>query len=293
MKELYALLADLTARGEGGAVATVIRTDRSAPRHEGSKLILRADGTLVGSVGGGGLEALVITAAREAMADGRCRHLRFDLSGELSACGGEVEVFVEPLVAQPSCWIFGAGHVGRAVTRLGRDLPFNFTVVDDRADLLADLAPARGLAATPDDLATHLRLTSRTLVLCATRGHRLDAEFLEALFALEREAGVEAAWVGVIGSRSKAAQLRQRFTADARCAERWGRVVVPVGLAIGAETPAELAVSILAELLAVTRGVPWLSDPAGRPLGIYHQSRRPAAPAETPDEPSDAEGITP
>ncbi len=292
MKELYALLADMTARGEGGAVATVIRTDRSAPRHEGSKLILRGDGTLVGSVGGGGLEALVVTAAREAMADGKCRHLRFDLSGELSACGGEVEVFVEPLVEQPPCWIFGAGHVGRAVALLGRDLPFSFTVVDDRADLLADLAPARGLAATPADLATHLHPTPRTLVLCATRGHRLDEEFLEALFALERDAGVEAAWVGVIGSRSKAAQLRRRFTADVRCAERWPRVVVPVGLAIGAETPAELALSILAELLAVTRGVPWLSDLAGRPLGIYHQSRRPVPSAGAPGEPSDAAGTT-
>ena len=292
MKELYALLADMTARGEGGAVATVIRTDRSAPRHEGSKLILRADGTLVGSVGGGGLETLVISAAREAMADGRCRHLRFDLSGELSACGGEVEVFVEPLADLPPCWIFGAGHVGRAVARLGRDLPFRFTVVDDRADLLADLAPARGLAAGPADLAAHLRLTPRTLVLCVTRGHRLDTEFLEALFALERDAGVEAAWVGVIGSRSKAAQLRRHFTADVRYAERWRRVVVPVGLAIGAETPAELALSMLAELLAVTRGVPWLSDPAGCPLGIYHQSRRPAAPAEAPYDRTDSAGTT-
>jgi xanthine dehydrogenase accessory factor len=293
MKELYALLADMAARGEGGAVATVIRTDRSAPRHEGSKLVLRADGTLVGSVGGGKLEALVLSAAREAMADGRCRNLRFDLSGELSACGGEVEVFVEPLVNLPPCWIFGAGHVGRAVARLGRDLPFSFTVVDDRAELLADLAPARGLAAGPAELAAHLRLTPRTVVLCATRGHLLDAEFLEALFALERDAGVEAAWVGVMGSRSKAAQLRQRFTADPRHADRWSRVAVPVGLAIGAETPAELALSILAELLAVTRGVPWLSDAEGRPLGIYHQSRRPASPVGAADEPSDAAGTTP
>ncbi|MHB8080113.1 MAG: XdhC family protein [Candidatus Krumholzibacteriia bacterium] len=293
MKELYALLADMTARGEAGAVATVIRTDRSAPRHEGSKLILRADGTLVGSVGGGALEALVISAAREAMADGRCRQLRFDLSGELSACGGEVEVFVEPLVDLPPCWILGAGHVGRAVARLGRDLPFNFTVVDDRADLLAGLAPARGLAARPADLATHLRPTARTLVLCATRGHLLDTEFLEALFALERETGVEAAWVGVMGSRTKAAQLRRRFTADPRQAERWSRVAVPVGLAIGAETPAELALSILAEMLAVTRGVPWLKDAAGRPLGVFHQSRRPLPAADGADSPSGPAGTTP
>ncbi len=290
MKELYALLAEMTARGEAGAVATVVRTDRSAPRHEGSKLVLRADGTLVGSVGGGSLEARVIAAAREAMADGRCRHLRFDLSGDLSACGGEVEVFVEPLADLPPCWIFGAGHVGRAVARLGRDLPFSFTVVDDRADLLADLAPARGLALAPAALAAHLRPTPRLLVLCATRGHLLDAEFLEALFALEREAGVEAAWVGVIGSRAKAAQLRRRFTADPGRAGRWERVVVPVGLAIGAETPAELALSVLAEMLAVTRGVPWLLDPAGRPLGIYHQGRRPAPPAPGPDGAAGAAG---
>ena len=278
MREIYALLAEMALRGEAGAVATVIRTDRSAPRHEGSKLVLRADGSIVGSVGGGALEARVIEAARGAIADGRCRRLHFDLRGGLSVCGGEVEVFVEPLAAVASCWLFGAGHVGRALARLGRELPFAFTVVDDRPEFLADLAPARAVTAAPAEIAAHLQPTSRTLVVCATRGHELDAAYLAALFALEREAGIEVAWVGVIGSRTKAEHLRARFAAEPLTAQRWERVVTPVGLAIGAETPAELALSILAELLAVARGAPWLTDADGRRLGLYHQGCRPAPP---------------
>jgi len=287
MNEIYALLAELAARGEPAALATVIRTDRSVPRHEGSKMVVLADGRAVGSVGGGPVEARVLAAARATIADGRCRRVRLDLRGGESVCGGEVEVFVEPVTDAAPCWVLGAGHVGRAVALICRDLPLRVTLVVDRADLLAAARAQSGaawLAASPYDLSAHLVPTARTLVLCATRGHELDAEYLAALFAAERAAGVEVAWTGLIGSRAKAAHLRQRFTADPATAARWARVATPVGLAIGAETPAELAVSIAAEMLAVARGAAWLPGDDGRPAGLpLQRSPRPDPPPAPPE----------
>ncbi len=279
MKDIYAFLARLVETGEVVALATVIRTDRSAPRHEGSKMIVRSDGSVVGSVGGGAVEAQVVEAAHQTIADARCRRLQFDLSGDLAACGGEVEVFVEPVGEATPCWILGAGHVGRALVCLGRDLPFHFTVVDDRADCVAAAcgeSGAVGVVAPPAELAARLRPTPRTFVLCATRDHRLDAEYLEALFAAERAAAAEVAWTGLVGSRAKADELGRRFAKGEGFAQRWGRVATPVGLALGAETPAELALSILAEMVAVARKVSWVTDVDQRLIALPLQRSRDA-----------------
>ncbi len=287
MNGIYALMAEMAAKGELGAVATVIRAARSAPRHEGSKLVLRADGSTVGSVGGGTVEAQAIAAARATVADGQCRRVHLDLAGGGSVCGGEVEIFVEPIGDAAPFWILGAGHVGAALAELGRHLPLRLTVVDDRADLVGRVAAetgAAGLVATPPELEAALAPTPRTLVICATRGHELDAAYVAAVFAAERRAGTEVGWLGLMGSRSKAAHLARHFGADPAGAARWQRVAVPVGVAIGAETPAELAVSILAEALAFARRAPLLAGPDGRPGALPLQRARRAGPA--PGEPA-------
>lgn len=286
MRELYALLAEMTARNEAGAVATVVRTARSAPRHEGSKLVVRGDGSIAGSIGGGEVEARTIAAALAAMEDGRCRRLHFDLRGELSACGGEVEIFVEPLQRRAPFHIVGCGHVGRAVAAAGRALPFQFLLVDDRPAPASGPTPADGPAARtvgPEEFGASFAPTPRDLVLVATRHHALDAAYLEALLAAERRRGGECGWVGVMASRAKAAQLRAQLRERGYAADRLERLSMPVGLAVGAETPEELAVSILAEALAVVRGAAWLRGADGRAQGLWLQARRPAAAAAADD----------
>jgi xanthine dehydrogenase accessory factor len=272
---IYALLAEMAARGEEGAVATVIRTARSVPRHAGSKMVLRADGSVTGSVGGGVVEARVLEAARETARDGQCRRLLLELNGEAGVCGGETEIFVEPVTVSAPCWVIGAGHVGRALVELGRSLPLHFTVVDDRAEFLTDLGPAEPRLATPEELAEQLNPTARTVVILANRHHELDGAYLEAVFAAEARTGQEAAYVGVVGSRRKAQILAERFAGSSPQHARFARVRTPVGLALGAETPTELALSILGELLAVLRDVEWVQSEDGTPLGVFCQRHRP------------------
>jgi xanthine dehydrogenase accessory factor len=265
----------MTARGEEGVLATVIRTDRSVPRHVGSKMILHGDGTVTGSVGGGAVEDRVRTAAAAVMADGRCQRIRLKLDGDAGVCGGEVEVFLEPVSTAVPCWIIGAGHVGRALLDLGANLTFRYTVVDDRIDYLTDLAPVATCPDPPAQFGHSFQPTARTVVLVASRNHELDGDYLEAIFQAEAKAGVRIAYLGVIGSRTKAKVLQQRFAARDDWRQRYSEVVIPVGLALGAETPHEIALSILAEVLASVRGAEWLTAQKDQPVGVPFLRHRP------------------
>ena len=274
---IYRRLTEMVERGQNGVLATVIRTHLSTPRHEGSKMIILADGSVIGSVGGGAAEARVIEAAREVFEDGKARCLPLDLAGDLGVCGGHMEVFLEPVAKAPAFIVIGGGHVGRALVELGRGLPFRFTLVDDRPGLLADLEGRPGvrlLEAGPDALFTSVEVPARGAMLIACRNHRLDGDYLEAVLDAELESGNEFAFLGALASRAKAAMLRKRFTGDERTAARIARMQYPVGLDIGAETPAEIALSILAEAMAVLREVPQLEDDQGRPLGVRLHRRR-------------------
>ncbi len=275
MEEIYAVLAAMVRDGECGCVATVIRAERSVPRHLGSKMIVRADGGTVGSVGGGGLEAEVVVAAAAVAAEGVCRRLDFDLTGRDGVCGGSVEVFLEPVSVGAPFVLFGAGHVGRALLAMGRGLPFRFTVIDDRPEFLSDLGPVATVRAEPGEWSTALQPTPRTFVLLANRNHELDGQALEALFAAEERCGVRCAWIGVIGSRGKARALRARFADRPERAARLEQVAIPAGAALGSETPHEIALSVFAEALPVARGVPLRPDDAGRPEAVWLQRRRP------------------
>jgi len=282
---LYALLAEMAASGEAGVVATVIRTARSVPRHAGSKMVVRADGSVTGSVGGGAVEAKVIAEAELVKADGVCRRLSLGLSGEAGVCGGEVEVFLEPVSSAAPFWIFGAGHVGRALLEVGLALPFRFTIVDDRPEFLADLGPVQVRNLGPTEVPEILQPTANTVVLLASRNHELDGDFLEAIFAAEETAGQRVAFLGVVGSKTKARVLQKRFASDPARAERFREVQIPVGLAIGAETPQEIALSILAEILAEVRQVARIESEAGESLGVYRLRCRPGSGGESQGPP--------
>ena len=275
LPELYALLAEMIARGEEGVVATVIRTARSVPRQVGSKMVVRGDGSVTGSVGGGGVEAHVLQEAKLVLADGLCRRVCLNLDGDTGVCGGEVELFLEPVTAAAPFWIIGAGHVGRALLELGAPLSFRFTVVDDRRDFLVDLEQANTCSDEPAELAERLRPTSRTVMVVASRNHELDGDYLEAIFSAEAAADQKVSYLGVIGSKTKAKVLQKRFAAHPTWKARFAEVVIPVGLAIGAETPHEIARSLLAEILAGVRGAAWIPTAEGEPLGLYRLQQHP------------------
>lgn len=274
---IYRRLTEMVEKGQSGVLATVIRTHLSTPRHEGSKMIILPDGSVVGSVGGGAAEARVIEAAREVFQDGKARCLPLNLAGDVGVCGGHMEVFLEPVTRAQAFIVIGAGHVGRALVELGRGLPFRFTMVDDRPGLLADLEGTPGirlLESAAADLFSTLEVPVRGSMLIACRNHELDGDYLQAVLAAEQKSGREFAFLGALASRTKAAMLRKRFAGDEWATERIARMQYPVGLDIGAETPGEIALSILAEAMAVLREVPQLEDEQGRPVGVRLHRRR-------------------
>ena len=275
--DIYRRLTEMVEQGQSGVLATVIRTHRSTPRHEGSKMIILPDGSVFGSVGGGAAEARVVQEARQVFLDGHPLCLPLDLVGDVGVCGGHMEVFLEPVTKADPFIVIGAGHVGRALVDVGRTLPFRFTLIDDRPGLVADLEGVSGvklLEASPADIVASLEVPARGAVLIASRNHQLDGDYLEAVMDAEHAAGREFAFLGALASRTKAAILRKRFADEQWRRERIARMQYPVGLDIGAETPAEIALSVLAEAMAVMREIPLLKDEDGQPLGVRLHRRR-------------------
>ena len=255
---VYERLAAMVAAGQEGVLATVVATRASVPRHAGSKMIVHPDGSVTGTIGGGTAEALVIASAGEVLADGECRLVPVDLAGEHGVCGGTMEIFLEPVLQATPFVVVGAGHVGQALVALGRTLSFRFTVVDDRPEFLAGVGATPGVTtilAGPAEVAARLEMPRRGAVLVCSRNHELDAGYLEALLRLESTAGRRFVFFGSLGSAAKARKLRRAVGANEELCERLAQVRLPVGIEIGAETPAEIALSVLAEAQATLRGV--------------------------------------
>ncbi len=238
--------------GQAAALVTVIGVQGSAPRHGGARMLVFADGAIVGSVGGGTFEHRVIASAIEAIAQGRPRRFQVHLTRDLGmCCGGQMEAFIEPLPAQERLVIFGAGHVGAAVARLAEPLGFRVSVIDERPELLEDALLPPGVerrCGSPLRLVDELGIDPRTWLLVLTHEHALDQDLVERLLPLPH------AWLGMIGSRTKVTRFLIRLRAAGMDESLFSRLCAPVGLDIGAETPEEIAVSIAAELIRVRRG---------------------------------------
>jgi len=264
--DVYRRLAQMVDHGEEGVLATVVGTHFSAPRRAGSKMIVHADGSVTGTIGGGSAEALVIERATDVLASGECQTVAIDLKGGHGVCGGSMEIFLEAVQRANPFLVIGAGHVGQAMVTVGSSLRFRFTVVDDRPEYLAQVASVAGvktLLATPAELATHLTVPRRGAVLVCSRNHQLDAEYLATLLRLEMTCEREFEFFGSLGSQAKAARLRSMLGKNDELAARMAAVRLPVGIDIGAETPAEIALSVLAEAQAVLRGVVPVVGPEG------------------------------
>jgi xanthine dehydrogenase accessory factor len=247
-----ALLEVLSGRGRG-ALATVVHTSGSTPRKAGARMLLRPDGSTVGTVGGGAIEHAVLDALRETQRSGAPQRVARDLGYDLGmCCGGHMEVFVEPIEPAPRLWLIGAGHVAKPTAALARTVGFEVVVVDDREELNSEerFPGCRLEVQDPASLLRRVELGDGDWVLIVTHDHGLD----EAALAVCMQQRPR--YVGLVASRRKAFRLVQRIAAKggAVSLDRIDRLYAPVGLDVGATTPEEMAVSIVGELIAIRRG---------------------------------------
>jgi len=254
MDDFFERIAELIKRHKRIVLATVVSTGGSAPREAGARMAVLPDGSIVGTVGGGILEKKVIEDALEVLNEDRPRLARYDLTEEKDGgigaeCGGRSEVFLEPVGSAPHLLILGAGHVGLALARLGQEAGFRITIVDDRPAFTGQAARpgVTVLDSAPDDHSLRSRVTPETAVVVVTRSHGLDRSSLANLL------GSPAFYVGMIGSRRKVSKEMEALRADGFDEKTLAAVHAPVGLDIGAETPSEIALAILAEIVAVRR----------------------------------------
>lgn len=250
LQALREALAQLDA-GRRCVLATVTRSGGSTPQVPGARMLLREDGTCVGTVGGGAVEHRVIEEMKALLITGGARVLSYDLAQDLGmCCGGRMEVFVERVEGSSRLVLFGAGHVSHAVAALAKGLGFTVTVVDDRTELNdeARFPNATRILAEPRDALTQLVPQASDTFLIATHDHRLDEE------ALETYASHPHAYIGLIGSKRKTLRILERIRARRGSLPPLDRVYAPVGLALGAVTPEEIAVSIASEWIALRHG---------------------------------------
>jgi len=250
--ELYEEMVRLTRQGEPFALATVVAHGGSSPRKSGTKMLVRRNGSSLGTVGGGRIEQETIEAARMALSSGEASTLEFILTEEHGyACGGSMSVFVDPQGRRPLLVMFGAGHVGRALTPLAHGCGFRVIVVDERPDCaVPELLPGADeiVCAPVGDACGRLRLDRESFAVIATPGHRHDFDAVRGCLA------TETGFIGLLGSRRKRETLLKTLEEEGFDSAQRARVITPVGLDIGAQTPEEIAVSIVGQLIAIRRG---------------------------------------
>jgi xanthine dehydrogenase accessory factor len=280
--DIYEEIVDLRRRGRRGAIATIVNVRGSIPSFKTAKMLVRDDGSIVGTIGGGCVEAEVWQAAREVMESEKPRTLTFNLNQNPKydtglVCGGTLDIFVEPVLPAASLYIFGAGHVSASLYKVAQNAGFDVTVVDDReAYANRERFPdAKEVIAEDFEKAT-ARITpdESSYIVIVTRGHRDDMRVLR--WAVQ----TQARYIGMIGSKRKTVTIFRELTKEGIPANLFERVHAPVGLDIGAITPEEIAVAITAELIAVRRRV----ERALPHMSWFHRNRGGAVEdSETPE----------
>jgi|SRR6185369_2099872 xanthine dehydrogenase accessory factor len=276
--DIYEEIVKLRQAGRCGAVATIVSVRGSIPSFKTAKMLVRDDGTIAGTIGGGCVEADVWQAAREVMVSEKPRTLSFDLNQDPKydtglVCGGSLDIFIEPVLPPAVLYLFGAGHVSFNLSKVASKAGFDVIVVDDReayANRERFPEAKEVIAEDFDQAMTRLEPNAASFIAIATRGHRDDMRILR--WAVQ----TPARYVGMIGSRRKTITIFEELCKEGIPAQRFERVHSPVGLDIGATTPEEIAVAIAAELIAVRRhaerALPHMSWFKGRKL---EESNRP------------------
>jgi xanthine dehydrogenase accessory factor len=253
--DIYEEIIRLRKAGRNAALATIINTQGSIPSFVTAKMLVRDDGTIAGTIGGGGAELEIIRVALEVMEREKPVTVTFDLNKKpgLDAgmvCGGSLEVYVEPLVCAPVLYIFGAGHTGRATYQIARPAGFDVVVVDDREAFAnrTNYPDAREIVVAPLDAAmAQLTPSPMSFILILTPSHQTDMRVLR--WAI----GTPARYIGMIGSKRKVTGIFHELQKEGHPADHFKHVHAPVGLDIGAQTPEEIAISILSEMVACRR----------------------------------------
>lgn len=257
MKEVLEAALRAEESGEPAALVTVVATEGSTPQKAGAKMLVYPDGRIVGTIGGGCVEAEMTWRARQVIETRKPQMASYDLTADQAGedglvCGGRMQVFIEPVEGTPTLCLFGAGHVAQPLARMAKAVGFRVEVADDRVKFAnrarfpeADLV----LVEEMPEAARRMTLGRNTYAVVVTRGHKGDTQALEAVV------GKGLRFVGLLGSRPKLVHLVVGLEEKGVPAEDLAEVRCPLGIEIGATSPEEIAVSILAELIAVRRGV--------------------------------------
>jgi xanthine dehydrogenase accessory factor len=263
--DIYEQIVQLRREGRRGAVATIVNVRGSIPSFKTAKILVRDDGSIVGTIGGGCVEADVWQAAREVMESEKPRTLTFDLNQDPKydtglVCGGTLEIFVEPILPPALLYVFGAGHVAVNLCKVASNAGFELIVTDDRTSYATKErfpAACEVHALDFDEAMRKLEPNEASYIVIVTRGHRDDMRILR--WAVQ----TRARYVGMIGSKRKVIEISKTLEKEGVPAHLFDRVHAPVGLDIGAITPEEIAVAITAELIAIRRhadkGLPHMS----------------------------------
>jgi xanthine dehydrogenase accessory factor len=255
-QEVFTAVAGALERGEAAALVTIVSARGSTPQRVGAKMLVFADGRIVGTIGGGCYEHDAFWKAREAITTRRPALVHYELDDDFAQetgliCGGQMDVYIEPIEPSPELYVVGAGHVGFHLARLAHEVGFRVHVVDDREKFANRERFPDAVEIVVDDIPVWIgrtQLPPHAYAVIVTRGHTNDLEALRAL------APRELRYLGLIGSRAKVARIYDQLVADNLPADALRHVHAPIGLDIGAVTPQEIAVSILAELIAVKHG---------------------------------------
>lgn len=252
--DLFEEIVKMRLAGQRGALATIVHTNGSIPSYESSRMLVRDDGSIAGTIGGGCVEAEVWAAAKEVMHKEAPRKMVFNLNNEASydnglICGGTLEVFVEPILPQPMLYLFGGGHVSTAVAKVASAAGFGIGVIDDReAFANPERFPmASEIFTSYEDAFEKIHPNAATYLVIVTRGHKEDMRVLG--WAVR----TPARYTGMIGSKRKVLSVFKALENDGYRPEEFQRVYAPMGLEIGALAPEEIAISIVAELIAIRR----------------------------------------
>jgi len=255
--DIYEEIVQLRQQGRRGAVATIVNVRGSVPSFETAKMLVRDDGSIIGTVGGGCVEAEVWQAARDVMESEKPRTLTFNLNQNPKydtglVCGGTLDIFIEPVLPPALLYIFGAGHVALSLYRTAKNAGFDVSIVDDResyANRERFPEAKEVIAEDYEDAMSRLSPAETSYIVIVTRGHRDDMRVLR--WAVQ----TPARYIGMIGSKRKTITIFRELVKEGIPEQLFERVHAPVGLDIGAITPEEIAVAITAELIAVRRRV--------------------------------------
>ena len=256
--DIYDEIVRLRKSGQKCALATIVQVNGSIPSFESAKMLVREDGSIAGTIGGGCVEAEVWNAAREVMETHQPRHMNFALNQDAAydnglICGGQLNVFVEPILPQPAAFIFGAGHVSKSISKIATMAGFATTVIDDREQFAnrERFPEADDIhAGEYEEIFPKLGINDSSYIVIVTRGHRDDMRVLR--WAIE----TPARYISMIGSKRKTLGVMKEIMKEGIPREAFDRIHAPMGLDIGATSPEEIAVSVVAEMIAVRRNAP-------------------------------------